>query len=87
MKAGITQKADLKKIVGTAFTKSSLSRGMLSRPLAINGRTLLNHANNTLKHVKKAIAFAKEFMPGGELPSGTTEEDLDRHVLCVCTKC
>ena len=84
LKSGITQKPELKLIAGQAFTRNSLSRATILQEQAIGGRNLLGHANNTLKHVKKAVAFAEEFMPNGELPSGKTEEDLDRHVrLCM----
>ena len=86
LKDSITQELETKLIVGQAFTRALLSRAKSLQEQAILGRNLLTHANSTLKHVKKAIAFAEEFMPGGELPSGATEEDLDQHVLMCMYK-
>jgi hypothetical protein len=65
-----------------SFTRQSLTWATRSGPTRITGRTLLHLANKALANLKKANAHALCFFgPDGQLPSGTTEDDLDEYVL------
>jgi hypothetical protein len=70
---------------GGFFTHDLLSRATMKGALSLMaGRTLLDSANLCLKNMKKAQAFAYEFLgppPLYEYSSGTNELDLDEFVL------
>ena len=42
---------------------------------------MLELAQSTLRNLKKAIAFAEEFLDGGSLPSGKNWDDLYDRLL------
>ena len=85
MKQSIVR-CDEKLIANVTLTPHSLSRATLKLncKAMISSRTLFNSAMLGLKNMKKAYAYALAFCepgPGMNFPSGTTERDLDIHVL------
>jgi hypothetical protein len=82
LKSSLSRDYQLRYVVGQQFTKHSLKNSSTSGNRLISGTTLLNMGKQTLRNWKKALAFGVEFLnPDGTLPSGTTEEDYDKHVL------
>ena len=64
------------------FTIESLSAPTKSKlKEKITGRNIIDLASTALKNLKKAIAIVQEFLLDGELPSGTTWDDLYQFVL------
>ena len=57
----------------SAPTKARLSE-------SITGRNIYDLARSSLKHLKKAIALADDWLNNGELPSGNTWDDLYSHL-------
>ena len=69
-------------IAGDHFNEATVAAPAKTKPNELaSGRHILDLAKLTLKNVKKAVAFAEDWLNDGSLPSGTTWDDLYTHVL------
>lgn len=69
-------------VAGEDLKVDLLERANYNNGALIQGRNLYDTARNTMRNLKKAIAFYQGRLgPDGCLPSGTTEEDLLKGVL------
>lgn len=57
-----------------------LQQNTLNGTALISGRSILDLAKDSIKNGKKALAFAKQFLQNGSLPSGRNVNDLLNHV-------
>jgi hypothetical protein len=81
LKQSISRDFQTQYISKVAFTEESLRASTSLIVKNISGRTLLNMANNALSNLKKANAYALQFLTVElKLPSGKTEVDLD---ICI----
>ena len=75
-------KHNVQFVRGQHFTKESLSAPTKARiDQEITGRNVLELTQSTLGNLKKAIAFADEFLDSGSLPSGKNWDDLYDYLL------
>ena len=75
-------KHNVQFVRGQHFTKEPLSAPMKARIYQKStSRNVFELAQSTLRYLKKAIAFAEEFLDGGSLPSGKNWDDLYDHLL------
>ena len=69
-------------IVGKHFNIQTLSSPAKTKlDEKITGRNIYDLAIITLRNLKKATAFAEEWLNGGDLPSGNTWDDLYSHLI------
>jgi hypothetical protein len=82
LKSSLTRQPNRNFVTDTDIKLSHILQATLSAPTLITGHTFSYAADMALKNCKKALAASDTLLDGnGNLPSGTTEEDNDDHVL------
>jgi hypothetical protein len=77
----LSQKDGTLYSLGTSFTKASISSAKQSSSVLIDGRAIYTLAMTALKNGKKALSIKKSAYKDGKLPSGWSDDDLDKFIL------
>ena len=81
LKKSICHREEFRYISGSSITIASISVANQKSSVLIDGRAIFNTGKKVLKNCKKALAFEKQFLRNGQMPSGSNEEDLDKYIL------